>query len=958
MGIELLILFKVGTATLWLFLAFIFFKYFLSAKYHQPVLSTLFLLVVALCFVPIVYTISTHEYSLQLNLPVAIMGVLVTAIVLSPSMRREIRKLLKTGKEAVNHDDSGPVDGLLGSISAHAFEGIYVLDPESMRYLDVNTSGAAALKYNRADMLGMHLKTIHPNDFGMVEQRVRETLQTEKRIKFEVNAMRSDNITIFVEVALKHIHLNGRSVVLAVGRDLTRRQLSQRKINQLNQLYQLLTLSNRAITRIKDRRKLSEKICDLAVGEGGFLLGWIGDLEDRKVLPICHSGVNEGYVENLNIDLDIERYLEGPVVRSINERKVIFINNLSNEKGFQSLKVEALKRGFNSVASVPIFVGQDVCSVLVIYSSQENIFNTKLAQLLTNLSEDLSYAFGNINAERLRLDAEKRLRLLSSVVDQSTDAVTIMNAGGGIEYVNPRFTTLTGYTLDEIKGKSPSVLCSSKGESEKFLKVFNDLNNGRKWKGEFLNRKKGGEEYWSMDTISPIKDDSGAITQYVSTSEDYSALRQAQDKIEQLAFYDSLTGLPNRRLLHDRLIQAISLSAKNYSYVAVLMLDIDKFKTINDSLGHTAGDELIKNISLLLTDYVGHGDTVARLGADEFIVVLSNVRDMKEVVYFAEKLLEKTRQPMDVQGNTVSVTASIGVSLHPMDTVDGGDLLRCADLAMYHAKAEGRNNFQFYTREMNDRALEQLDLEKRLKVAIQDRSFELYYQPQIDMNSGKVKGVEALIRWIDDGQYIPPDKFIPVAEESGLMDQIGEWVIKQAISDAERLNDQFADQINVAINLSASQFRESDKLIELITSQLKETGLKPGNVELELTESMLIGDLESVISTLDAFRALGITLAIDDFGTGYSSLSYLKNLPIDTLKIDRSFIKDIGIDASDAAITVAIITLANELNMSVLAEGVETEGQMLFLEGHGCSAYQGYYYSKPLPLTKLIDLLS
>ena len=952
MGNEFLIPFKVATATLWLSLAFVFIKYCIKARRGNSSFSAMFLLMAGLCLTPVILVLDTSGYPSQLVLLTGLLGLVIAYSVFSPRSRRKLNDLCKPNGSVE------PFGGLVDGLAAHAFEGIYLVDPVLMSYIDVNTAGATALKYKREEMLGMPLKRIHPDNISSIEKNIKDTIESGRRVTFIDEAIRSDGKAIEVEIALKVVSSNNKTAVLAVGRDLTRRKVSQRKIDQLNQLYKMLTLSNRAITRIKDRAALANNICDLAVDEGGFLLAWIGDIHEHKVVPVCYSGKNEGYVDNLNIDLKVERYLEGPVVRSINERKVICINNLKVEKGFQSFKEEALKRGFASAVSIPIFIDQKVCSVLVIYSDHENVFNPNLTQLLTNLSEDLSYAFGNLNVEMMRMEAEKRLLLLSSVVDQSADAVAIMNAKGFIEYVNPRFSRLTGYELDDIKDQSPAILCSNENEANKFHKVFSDLSNGRKWKGEFHNRKKSGEVYWSMDTISPIKDDSGVIVQYVSTSEDYTALRQAQDKIKQLAFYDSLTALPNRRLLHDRMAQAINQSTKNYSYVAVLMLDIDKFKTINDSLGYKAGDELIKHISLLLTGYVGSENTVARLGADEFIVVLSDVQDIKEVVYFAENLLQQIRLPIELDDGTVSVTASMGVSLCPIDGDEADDLLRCADLAMYHAKAEGRNNFQFYTREMNEKALAQLDIERRLKVAIQENCFELYYQPQIDMATGLVKGVEALLRWNDEGTYISPEQFIPIAEESGLMEQIGKWVITQAISDAVTLNKLFPSSLTVAINLSASQFRESDKLIQLITDQLKNTGLKPDNIELELTESMLIGDLDSVVDTLNAFRALGITLAIDDFGTGYSSMSYLKNLPIDTLKIDRSFISDIGIDASDAAITVAIITLAHELNMSVLAEGVETQDQMEFLEKHGCNAYQGYFYSKPLPIDKLIKLMS
>jgi len=951
MGIGFLLSLKVVTAIIWLAVACIGFNHFLKVRHRSTIVATLFLLVIFLSFIPISYVIAITNYSVQTAMTLSAVGFTMACFLLSKRTYRELDDLFKI------HRSVGEKKEHLSSLAAHAFEGIFLVDPETMCYVDVNLAGAKALDYSREDMIGMSLELIHPTTMPLMREKFEQAISTASRVSFITEAHQQDDTTTQVEIALTKILSEGRTLVLAVGRDLTRRQKAQQSIEQLNRLYELLTQSNRAITRVKNKNKLYENICDVASADGGFLLAWIGEIVGSDVVPVCFSGDDNGYVDSLDINLSVSAYSLGPVVRSINEKKVVCINEISKEKGFKPWRESAESRGYHSAASVPLLLDEKVCAVLVLYSDQDNMFDERLQRLLSNLSEDLSYALKNFDIEKKRKIAQKRLHLLSSAIDQSTDAVTIMNAEGIVEYVNPKFTLLTGYRLEEITGKSPSILCSNKVEIEKFNKVFVDLKKGVKWRGEFKNTKKSGENYWSMDTISPIRDDDGCIVQYVSTSVDYTALRQAQDKIEQLAFYDSLTELPNRRLLHDRLKQSINISSRNYSYTAVLMLDIDKFKNINDSMGYKAGDALIKKVASTLMRQAGDGSTVARLGGDEFIIVLSNIQDMKEVFFFTESLLDKIREPIDVLGSPITISASVGISMYPLDGEEGDDLLRSADLAMYHAKSEGRNNFQFYTREMNERALTQLNLERRLKIAVQQQDFELFYQPQIDVATGRVKGVEALVRWVEEGEYISPDKFIPVAEECGLMEQIGEWVLEQAFNDAEKLQSLLPEAVTMAINLSVCQFRKSDKLIESVTNKLKKTGLNAGLIELELTESMLIEDVSATVESLNALRALGVTLAIDDFGTGYSSLSYLKNFPVDTLKIDRSFIKDIGIDASDAAITVAIIALAKELKMSVLAEGVETEGQLLFLEGHGCGTYQGYLYSKPVPFDALVELL-
>jgi diguanylate cyclase (GGDEF)-like protein len=460
-----------------------------------------------------------------------------------------------------------------------------------------------------------------------------------------------------------------------------------------------------------------------------------------------------------------------------------------------------------------------------------------------------------------------------------------------------------------------------------------------------------------MDTLSPIKDDKGDIVQCVLTSEDFTALKKAQEKIEQLAFYDALTGLPNRRLLHDRMNQAFHSAKIRGNKTALMFLDLDKFKSINDSLGHNAGDELLTTLAKRLENAVRPGDTVARLGGDEFTVVIYSVNSLNDVVHVAERIFEELPKPLRLENQTISITTSMGITLYPDDCEDIETALRNADLAMYHAKSEGRNNFQFYTDEMNTRALGQIDFERQLRQALPNNQFKLYYQPQIDIKTQTVVGVEALIRWFgDDGKIVSPDVFIPIAEESGLILDIGEWVIKQACRDCRRLSQLFAQPITMAINISGHQFKQAQALMRLVQQQIESNSLQSSLIELELTESMLIDDIKTTVEYLNKFRDLGVKLAIDDFGTGYSSLSYLKQFPINRLKIDRSFVNDIEVDQDDAAIASAIIALAHELKIEVLAEGAETEGQLAFLATHQCDLYQGYYFSRPIPMDELIEL--
>jgi diguanylate cyclase (GGDEF)-like protein len=424
-----------------------------------------------------------------------------------------------------------------------------------------------------------------------------------------------------------------------------------------------------------------------------------------------------------------------------------------------------------------------------------------------------------------------------------------------------------------------------------------------------------------------------------------------------LAYYDALTGLPNRTLLQDRLAKALAGARRRKDKVAILFLDLDRFKDINDSLGHSVGDLLLQEVAERLKTWAREQDTVARVGGDEFLIVLTGLKDVADAAVATERIVNLMTAGFVVRGHPVNVSCSIGVSIFPEHSADCETLIKNADAAMYSAKENGRNRFQFFTEDMNAQGVERLTLENSLRLALDKKELFLVYQPQMDIATGRITGLEALLRWQHpDLGLVPPDKFIRIAENSGLIVPIGEWVVRTACCQARKWQDEGLPPVSVAVNVSAVQFRQ-EGFCELIRRVLYETGLAPQYLELELTESLLLANADLMLSVVQELKAMGVTLAIDDFGTGYSSFSYLRQFRVSKLKIDRVFIRDVAVNPDDAAITTAIISMAKSLRLKVIAEGVEDEAQMSFLRAHQCDEIQGYYFSKPLAVDKVADKL-
>lgn len=548
-----------------------------------------------------------------------------------------------------------------------------------------------------------------------------------------------------------------------------------------------------------------------------------------------------------------------------------------------------------------------------------------------------------------RREAEEQLRLAATVFQNTQDGVLIADTQPRIIAVNEAYQEITGYTQAEALGQNPGILQSGRHDRPFYQSMWASIHQTGHWQGEIWNRRKNGETYPQWTTISAVRNDQGAVTNYVGVFTDISQLKQTEARLERLAHYDPLTDLPNRLLLLSRMEHALDGAHRKNEQVALLLIDLDRFKDVNDSLGHPAGDELLQKVVERMRKRLRDEDTLARLGGDEFVILLERLTNPQDAGRVAQEIIDTLVEFFRLDsGAEVFISASIGISLYPDHGNTPSELTQHADAALYLAKGQGRHTYRYYTESLTRASQQRLSMESRLRRALERKELLVYYQPQLEIATGRIVGAEALVRWLDPEEgMIMPDRFIHIAEESGLIIPLGEYVLRAACHQAREWAANGFGNLRVAVNLSPRQFVHAD-LVGQIRAVLHETGFDPHYLELELTESALMSEGNDAAMLLNQLKAMGVRLAIDDFGTGYSSLSYLRHFPVDTLKIDKSFVRDIPDQQDDMEIATAIIQLAHILGFTVLAEGVETEGQLDFLRKQGCDLFQGYLFSKPV----------
>ncbi|MFH1057410.1 MAG: PAS domain-containing protein [Pseudomonadota bacterium] len=554
-------------------------------------------------------------------------------------------------------------------------------------------------------------------------------------------------------------------------------------------------------------------------------------------------------------------------------------------------------------------------------------------------------------------EAQDQLLLAAKVFENSIEGVIITDGEGRIQSVNRAFTIITGYSPEDVLGRRPGVLDPARDERPSHGRIRQSLLANGEWRGEINNRGKDGQVYPQWLTITAVRDERGRTVNYIMLLHDISDLKRSEEELKYLAHYDPLSGLPNRQLLRDRLEVALARAERHQLPLAVLYVDLDNFKTVNDSLGHAVGDLLLQSVANRLVDAHQGRDTVARLGGDDFVVVLEEINDAAQAEQAAAAILESLARPHRIEDEDLYLTTSVGLALYPDHGARPEVLVKNAEVAMYRAKGAGKNLFLAYDRSMDDQVHKRLSLENALRKALERQEFVVHYQPRLDVAGGRILGMEALVRWQrPESGLVPPGDFIPIAEETGLIVPIGQWVLRRACTQAQAWVAEGHSELVVAVNLSARQLLQAN-LLPMVESVLADTGLPPANLELEITESAIMSNVKRAVDTLHGLARLGVSLVLDDFGTGYSSLYYLKHFPIQALKIDQHFVADIFRDPDDAAIVEAIISLAQSLKLGVVAEGVETPEQMRYLLEHRCHQMQGYLFSRPVPAEAFAALL-
>jgi diguanylate cyclase (GGDEF)-like protein/PAS domain S-box-containing protein len=852
--------------------------------------------------------------------------------VLSHPRRRSV------GDEVATDANSAPIEAVLDLSPNPACH-----QNSNGRYLAVNRAFERFTGHDRETLRQWGEVAAQPGDLFEV--------LAQSRLPAEAEAMGADgrrHALAFSTIKLSSLGAledGGRLTMIIDRTDIAE---AARRVSQLTRSFAVFSGISEAVVCQQYPDQLLERSCELLVERGEFPLAfaWKRGANGLEVASV--RGEEPALATRL-----LEHLVRCPADCDAFGSKIVVCTGerCRNQPVFAAVA----PLGIRSLALIPLRGGRE-CGI-GLASTEIHAFSADETDLLRALTATLDHALTTMESDSARRQAEERLRLSARVFENSSEGIIITDAQNRIVMVNRTFSQVTGYSAAEVIGRNPRVLSSGEQSPEFYREMWAAIERRGEWHGEVQNRRKNGQYFSEWLTISVVRNDQGDVTNYVAVFSDITSHKQIAERLNFLANYDPLTTLPNRVLFTDRLERAMAAARLSRRLVATLALDLDRFSLVNETFGHAAGDQMLKEIARRLRAAVRDGDSVSRVGGDEFSIVLADLESADEATVIAGKIMQSLATPLVHDGQEIFASASIGISVFPDDGEDTDSLVRNANSAMYRAMEEGRNTFRFYHQEMNARSSERMSLQSELRRALERGELVMHYQPLIDARDGRILGAEALLRWFRPGiGFLTPAAFIPLLEESGQIVPVGEWVLNSALEDCKRWHAQGHRDLFVAVNFSPLQLFDA-RVARHVADSLARLDVNPRQLEIELTESAIMREPATGIRVLNEFREIGARLSIDDFGTGYSSLAYLKKLPIDTLKIDRSFVVDTPDEKEANSIVQAIVAMGHNLDLRIIAEGVQAKPQVEFLRQTRCDLLQGYYFSGALPQKEFVDLI-
>lgn len=898
-----------------------------------------------------IYSIKEIDFLEEEKVVINTMTKFLSGILESQETKKALQKSLSNYQEIFN--------------STH--EAFFIHDIITGEIIDVNNSMLEMYGYSsKEEVLKLSVSDLSINQPPFTQKEAIDVINKalhEKLYVCEWLAKKATGEIFWVEVSLKLKKLSGKDRILTVVRDINEKKLQEKKIKYLTRLYATLSHINQSIITYKKQESLFHSICEIASKIGQFSLVWIGVTSDNhQIKPIAYAGKTTEYVENLYVtDLD-EAAGRGPCGIAAREGRLVISEDILHDSKMFPWRREALKYGYKSLASVPIKQKEKVVAILTFYSEDVGFFTIEEQGLLQEIGDNISFALDAIESQqeydRFQSLLQKNEERLHLALKASNQGFYDLNVQTGQFILSPEYALIfddNAYELEENNNQWINRLHPDDQESVR--KNYFAYINGEIpfYQVEFRQPMSNGEWKWILSRGKIVEwDETGQPLRMFGIDTDITQQKYIELEIEQLAYYDPLTNLPNRRLLFDRITKSLALAKQTGYYGAVLFIDLDRFKTLNDARGHDVGDILLQKVALRLKNAISQKETVGRFGGDEFIVLLPELSQNKDTavnssITIAEKIRDELSTPFFIEEDELNISVSIGITMFPKHNETLKDLLKQADTAMYKSKAKGRNLICLFETQMQIEAEARFVLEKEMRYALEKNEFVIFLQPQVNYKA-EIVGAEALIRWQHPTKgLISPLNFIPLAEETGLIVKIGEWVLEKVCYYLREIQ-QNGSNLRLSVNISPFQFHQSH-FIENVKSIIKKTQINAHYLTLEVTEGLIIEDITLAIATINELQSLGIEFSLDDFGTGYSSLAYLKNLPINELKIDQSFVEDALYNASDAGLIEAIIAVAKHFHLKIIAEGVETIEQAEFLKVRGCNFYQGYLYGKPIPMS-------